>query len=178
VQLAHLKQQPLYLFTIFWEQLKDTFGDNLMRGAWRGIFGAFGWSGLKLPEVANYLLVGGFAVAFAADAFGPLRPARTEGNRIAWAAAIGGVITTFPVTVIGMFLWFTRPHEKPVIGVQGRYYISSLFVLIAIALWKLRITPRERLQQLSRTWAPWLIAAICFASTACALEVMYHYFWV
>src|SRR5262249_36763854 len=101
-------------------------------------------------------------------------------SRPAWAIAIAGILLVFPLIVIGMFVYFTRPWESGVIGVQGRYYIVPLFLLSAIGLRWLsrRFSPSEKLRALSSGFGAPLGAAVCVAAIACALEVMYAYFWV
>ncbi len=140
-QIAFLVQHPLHIFTVMWNQITtSTFGHNLMRGSWTSILGGFGPARIELPMKACYLLLGGLSLATIADLTYPkppttlrLRPPRIL-ERFSWALASVGVFLAIPASVFAMYLYYTPVGNDTAYGVQGRYYLVALFVLLVLTI--------------------------------------------
>jgi uncharacterized membrane protein len=134
-QAQFLLNHPLHVARLMFAQLRDTFGGNLMHGSWRGIFGAFGWSALEMHWSGYYLLLTAMAAAITCDArFARAQEIPFVAPRWSWVFACCGIAAIFPGVVIGMYLLFTTIGEPSVNGVQGRYYLIPLLLLIGVAL--------------------------------------------
>ncbi len=140
-QFSFLLHNPLHVFEVMWNQVVSLVGHNLMRGSWTSILGGLGPARVELPMAACYALLVGLASAIFADltfsgtleAITPQTSKRRLGRNL-WAVATVGVATALPATVLAMYMFYTRVGEDSAYGIQGRYYLVSLFILMAFAI--------------------------------------------
>lgn len=155
-QMAFLRSHKSIAWTLLRHQWRDLFGEDLMKGSWLSIFGAFGWSMFTMPRMGHYLLLSGIGCAVGDDivAAAPARGLEPPTWRSFGALAIASLAVTVTVVgiIIGMYIYFSgaflgRIGADEVIGVQGRYFLIPIFFWTAFLIYVAR-----RRAALSRLW--------------------------
>src|SRR5439155_17472054 len=97
---------PSIVLTLLRNQWRDLFNEDLMKGSWLSIFGAFGWSMFTMQRVGYYfLLVAGVAaigcdVIAARPALEPEPPRASRRTILALLVPAGAVL----VGVLGIII--------------------------------------------------------------------------
>jgi len=173
-QLEFLHAHPSIIFPLLIHQVRDFFlSDDLMKGSWLSIFGAFGWSMFAMDRWAYWLLVLAGGLAFTVDCIAnepaPEQPRPSRNGIIAIVLAAGAVELSIIGVILGMYVYFSgaflnRIGADEVIGVQGRYYHT------AILLWTPMLLHAVRRRQPLGRWTRHLPAAlVTLAMFACVL---------
>lgn len=172
-QMDFLHTHPGIVWTLLKHQCRDLFCDDLMRGNWYSIFGAFGWSMFTMARWGYYLLVYACGCAILVDIVdnqpdGGL-PGRSRRTAIAAAIAAAAVLVSTIGIVIGMYIYFSgaflnRIGADEVVGVQGRYYLVPILLWVALLV---HVARRRR--PLPRRWADFSQVGTATALFACVL---------
>lgn len=183
LQLAFLLDHPLHVFEVFWNQLRDTFGHDLMQGSWTSILGGFGRARVELPMLACYLLLFALALAAYAD-FGftektqPVTPrtGQTRLGRFAWLVAAASAAAAIPASILAMYLFYTRVGSDVIRGVQGRYYLVPLFMLLVFGM---HLAHRRLGERRAPGTAPvvWLAGILCAWAGVIAIDAVAQSYW-
>jgi uncharacterized membrane protein len=137
-QIQFLHDHPHMIVTLLAHQWRDFFGQDLMKGSWLSILGAFGWSMFTMKRAGHYLLLFALGCAIANDLVAGQSARELEPPSRRMVLAVGltslAVLVTVLAIIVGMYVYFSgaflgRIGADEVIGVQGRYY------LIPILLW-------------------------------------------
>jgi Predicted membrane protein (DUF2142) len=186
-QTTFLKHHPAYLLVICWSQLKNFFGNGLLDGSWKSVIGAFGWNAFFMAPIGYYLVVAALILAVTADATNGVAADPISSftgvprwkHILAWSLAVIGVLLVVPGMTLAMYLRFTNVGVTGVLGVQGRYLLILLLMIIAIGLYgiKQRWSARWFSVPLSLSMTI-LSAGLMIVSNGYALAAMFGYFWV
>lgn len=153
-QAEFVKAHPTKLFTVMVNQALDLFKDDLMRGSWLSIFGAFGWSAFTMNRWGYWLLLLAGVLAIACDAIAgmPSREGepRSRSSLLVVAVAACSVEVTVLTIIVGMYVYFSAGYMHilfgdEAIGVQGRYYLIPILLWGVMLLYVIRRrTPLSR----------------------------------
>lgn len=124
-----LAQPGMYLITLFY-----TFVTNLQIGMYGSLVGSYVWNTAPLSPLFAYLAVGAvLASVFVTDKREQLRGLKqriaTRLRGLRWAAFLVGT-TTILLTVTAVYVYFTPPYRTSIDGVQGRYFLPLLPLLL------------------------------------------------
>lgn len=179
-QIAFLHQHPGVVVPLILHQWRDLFSDDLMRGSWLSIFGAFGWSMFTMGRWAYYVLLLGCASALAADLVAavpaPDIPRPSRRGLVALLLAAGAVEVCVIGVIIGMYIFFSgaflnRIGADDVIGVQGRYYHIPILLWAVMLLYAVR--RREPLGPRARTLPGLLVTIALFSCVLANVEAIH-----
>jgi hypothetical protein len=188
LQMAYLKAHPRVVLSVLRYQVLYLFNDELMKGSWLSIFGAFGWSQFTMARVGYHLLLLALGLAIGADLTSgrrapPLGADGGSGPLFAWLAAGVGQIITLIAIVIAMYIYFTGGFLGIVggpdaIGVQGRYYLTPLWLLCTIPLYLINRRSSEawRLPRGSRYVTALALASTLSADLLALRAIMFTYY--
>jgi uncharacterized membrane protein len=193
-QLAFLKEHPAHLLTLAGHQIWNTLRHGrgrLMYGSWTSILGGFGWSAFEMELGAYYLLLVALVAALAADFLAAARPPELGPvappprlERAAWWGALGAIFAIIPASVLAMYLNYSTVGAGEVNGIQGRYYLTPLFLLALAGLYRAqRRWPPPPLAARADRWrhlprAAELVAAFgCLTSHVFALVAIRYFFY-
>jgi uncharacterized membrane protein len=183
-QIAFLKAHPFHLFEVFWNQFRYLFSRSLMKGGWISIFGGFGAARIALSAYAGYALIAAFGLAVYADHAAPARPAvtpltaSTKRGRAGWILACAGVAVVGPLTVVAMYIYASDVGAPLAHGVQGRYYLPPLFMLLVLGVHYIRGRwPRRDVNVRWVQVAIWVALVLCAWANITALRQIADSFW-
>jgi hypothetical protein len=188
LQIAYLKAHPRVILSVLRYQWLYLFNDELMKGSWLSIFGAFGWSQFTMARIGYHLLLLALGLAIGADLTSgrrapPLSAEDRSGPRFAWLAASLGQVVTLIAIVVAMYIYFTGGFLGIVggpdaIGVQGRYYLTPLWVLCTIPLYLInrRYCEAWRRPRESRYVTALALAATLAADVLAVRSIMFNYY--
>lgn len=183
-QLAFVKAHPFHLFEVFWNQFRYLFSRSLMKGGWISMFGSFGAARIALHAYAGYALIAAFALAAYADhataglpAVTPLT-AKTWRGRTSWILACGAIVLIGFLTVVAMYIYASGVGASIAHGVQGRYYLPPLFMLLVLGLQYVRGRwPRRNVDVRWLHVSIWVALALCVGANIKALFQVAGSFW-
>lgn len=184
-QLEFLKSNPLHLFTVFGNQVENTFGHNLMKGSWTSVLGGFGPARIELPMTACYVMLLGLALSIFADHASPgtsppITPltAKTRLGRAGWFAAVFSIAMVGPAAVVAMYFVYSKVGADEAYGVQGRYYLVPLFMLLVLGVRYMRGRwPRSQVQRNWREVSIWVAAITCVWADSSAILALAKSYW-
>ncbi len=106
-----------------------------------GFLGVFGVSDVLLPVAIYYVLVAVLVLAFGLAKDSPIRPLRLTPTLI-----IVTVVVLHVVCILGgLYVYWTTPYQPAVSGIQGRYFIPDLIMLLPVLLGRYKHTVPPRL---------------------------------
>lgn len=129
-QLQLLRVHPLRILSVFKWQLEGFFTGPPINGGWRGVLLTLGW---YKYEVADHVYVLAIAALAAGVCVLRLEPRRAPERRAPWwlALAVPASVVAYAATVILiLYLAFTPFGEEAVFGVQGRYFLLPIAMLL------------------------------------------------
>jgi len=180
-QLEFLSRHHSIVFPLMWHQLRDFFfSDDLMKGSWISVFGAFGWSMFTMDRWAYDLLLVAAALALTLDivaaAPSPDLPAPTWRGIVALVLAAGAVEVTVVGVILGMYVYFSgaflnRIGANEVIGVQGRYHHIAILLWAAMLLHGVR--RRREWSASARTLLPAIVTLTLFLCVLANVEALH-----
>jgi hypothetical protein len=184
-QLLLLAQRPWRVFGVFIgyfhyfidDHRRPDFFPRMINGKWTTIFFANAY--FEMSIVGTCCVMAGLILALVADIYATPRtdppPPPSRLLRWAWGGAIAGVLATFPLTIIALYLIFSHVGADYPYGVQGRYHLFAMFLLLMLGV--LRARHRVRV---TRAWMPWLALAgaiLVLVGNGYALEAIYEHYW-
>jgi uncharacterized membrane protein len=96
------------------------------------MFGSFGVGNIQMPVAMYYLL---FLILFLALGFQSRAKSLGHGLGLVPSLLIAGVVAIHVVaTMGGLYVYWTNPGEARVTGLQGRYFIPDLFLLVPVLM--------------------------------------------
>lgn len=131
-QLNMLLEQPLRVLSVFKWQLEGVFANTPINGGWRGVLLTLGW---YKYVVADHV----YALAIAALAAG-VCVLRLEPRAIPERRTPCWLLLTVPASVLAyaatvtliLYLAFTPVGAETVFGVQGRYFLLPIAMLLFV----------------------------------------------
>jgi hypothetical protein len=134
---------------------------------------------------ACYVMLLGLALSVFADHAAPgpttaIAPttAGTRLGKFAWLIALSSIFLVIPGSVIAMYFYYSPVGGPEAYGVQGRYYLVPLFMLLVLGVRALRLRwPR---QQVDRRWlevSVWVAAITCVWADVAAVFALASSYW-
>ncbi len=183
-QIEYLKAHPFHLFEVYWNQFRYLFSRSLSKGGWISILGSFGAFRVKLDAFAGYALILALGLAAYADHASTALPsvtpliAKTRRGLAAWIVACGGVAIVGPATILAMYIYTTDVGAPLAHGVQGRYYLTPMFMMLVLGLHYVRGRwPRREVNVRWVQAAVWVALVLCAWANITALRQIADSFW-
>ncbi len=130
-QLAILRMEPVGFVRVLGWQVAQFFTGNPIDGGWRGVLLAICGYGLVVADYVYALVLAGLLAGLLALRFGATQP-RIPANA-PWPlvlAAVSTVVPYFAVVTLLLYIEFTPVGSEIVFGVQGRYYLYFIAMLL------------------------------------------------
>ena len=130
-QLARLLDEPSRFFHVLYGQLAQLFSQPPINGGWRGIVLALGWYRYVAADYVYALALASFALGCSVLRLRERSDASTSAMpRILLASVVGSVVAYFVVVTMTLYLAFTPVGAEVVFGVQGRYFLYPLALIL------------------------------------------------
>lgn len=119
------------------------FAPRLINGKWTTVFGGFGTAEFEMALPGYLLAIAGLLLALGSDVLRPgteqciKGPAPRLLHLGRWLAAAGAVMPV-PLTVIALYLVFSHVGSAGPYGVQGRYHLPSMLLVMLLGVHVLR----------------------------------------
>lgn len=123
-QLANLKQHPKRAARVFWNSYMTSFGDDEVRG----VIGTFGAADTMYPLWMSYVYVFAFG-GVALLSLDQKRRNLSIPHSWRWLA-IGLALLHFVAVNIAIYLTYTPYNFDIIYGVQGRYFLPTLIIVL------------------------------------------------
>jgi uncharacterized membrane protein len=183
-QIYAIFHHPSILLAALHKQLQDNLGHGHLTGGYVSVLGVFGWCQYELAWPTYRLIFIAAALALVADWARPgvpLLPATRSVGEAIVCRALPALAPILVVLAIDIAFWvmFTEPLAPHIVGVQGRYYHGSIFLVgVGLSSWLAR-----------RPWLAWLrrdvvhavanaLALLCFMSVwRDCVRALYNIYW-
>ena len=132
-QLARLRDEPLRFFQVLYGQLSQLFTAPPINGGWRGIVLALGWYRYEAPGHVYVLALAAFVLGVSTLRLRDRHVAPGPGMpRILVTGVVAAVAAYFVVVTMTLYLAFTPVASEVVYGVQGRYFLYPLALILFV----------------------------------------------
>lgn len=171
-QAKYILLHPLhYIATVIY-----TVGYKYATNITLSLMGRLGWGVITLPAYCYVLIVVSFFVALLKDAS---LVTKTEWSRIKlparWLGAVGALLALAVITIL--YLTFTIVGNHSVEGLQGRYFLPVMALLVVPLMYSVR---NIHMQWRTRTFVTFILfntVAVLVVSLASLYFVTYHQAW-
>ncbi|MET0340476.1 MAG: DUF2142 domain-containing protein [Polyangiales bacterium] len=130
-QAALLRENPLRVLDVLGWQLKQFFDVSAINGGWRGVLLALGWYRYVAEDYVYYVAIATFMVGLFLLRW-DAQPRAPHERTPLWLSigTVGGTLAYFAVVTLILYTAFTPVGAELVFGVQGRYFLYPLAVLL------------------------------------------------
>lgn len=180
-QSAQLKADPMRVLSVLRWQLEQLFMATPINGGWRGALLALGWYRYEAPLHVYVLSLGSLLAGVASLRLPSARqrdelPSDVRVPLVFWLAPHGATFVYFAVVTLILYVAFTPVGAEMVFGVQCRYFLYPLLMLLFV--WTmagerrpLRFVPARRVAALS-------CLLLGLAAHVAAIVAIRELFWV
>jgi hypothetical protein len=188
LQLRFLARHPWHLVTVFVSYLhyfiddgkRPEFAPHRINGAWTTLY----FSNLAFEMATVGCVLGALALPLAMVADCTSAPHFTDGDgaageprRLRWArvAAVLGVASAIPATIIALYLIFSHVGSDQPFGVVGRYYAPTWIALSLLTVHAVK--RRRRVVWRGSSALALAAAALGFGAVGYALSAYWRFYW-
>lgn len=183
-QARLLLHNPFKVFRVFIgyfhyfidDHTQPDFTPRLINGKWTTLLAGNAHFDMAIPGCLAVLAAMTLAVIADRYTAAPVDlaelPDPTRRLRWAWRIAIAGLLLTIPVTIIALYLIFSHVGVNYPYGVQGRYHLFTIFLLMMLGVCRPGRAPRP--------WTRWLALpslALMGVGFGYAIVEVYRYYW-
>lgn len=144
-QLAMLRAEPLRVLQVLGWQVTQFFTGLPIDGGWRGVLLAICGYGLVVADYVYALVLASLLAGMLVMRFGVVEPhIAPRATRLLVLGALASILPYFAVVTLLLYVEFTPVGSEIVYGVQGRYYLYFIAMLMFLYPMVRKQPPRLR----------------------------------
>lgn len=130
LQLSLLRQDPTRVLSVLKWQLEEVFTAPPINGGWRGLFLALGWYRYVAPDRVYHLARIALALGCVVLGLGARVAVPSRPPLVLVLLSVGSIVAYAVAVTLILYLAFTPVGAEVVFGVQGRYFLVPLAMLL------------------------------------------------